>query len=338
MIPFFTKEDLNHFQKHAGASYSSNPDKDSIREDVTVVWEKTGYWINEVCKYARIPLKKEFEIRWLVGGRNDKFREYTWGRIYPSETINKEIFFTLGVTREGSFLIKVDYKNNSNILTEEQKILIKNLTFQDGDWIYCKEISISEIENYDWIKLIDLTNTFIMDNISVYESIIIKANNNSPLSAPIEDFKAGNHYTGIGKSATFVSREREITINKKHDEIRQKIYNTFNRQYGENCVSREQFIGTGKKVDLMTMVNNERVIYEIKPYDNARSSIRESIGQLLEYGHHSTETPFSKLNIIGIVPLQKEDKEYLIKLRSIYKLPLFYHWYNEQNEELIKND
>lgn len=338
MTPFFTKEDLINFQKYAGVNYSNNPTKVSIREDMTLVWEKTGYWIDEVCKYARIPLKKEFGKRWLVGGKNDKFREYTWGRIYPSETINKEIFFTLGVTQEGNFLIKIDYKQNSKVLTDNQKNLIESLTFQDNDWIYYKEISFVEIEKYDWLKLIDLTNTFIAENIFIYESIIIKAKNNGIISVPVGDFKAGNHYTGIGNSATFINREKEIIINKKHDEISQKIYNIFVKQHGESSVSREQFIGNGKKVDLITMVDNEKIIYEIKPYENARISIRESIGQLLEYAHHSTEAPFLNLVIIGIVPLQKEDTEYLSKLRSIYNLPLFYYWYDEGKGELIKND
>ena len=338
MTPFFTKEELNNFQKHAGASYSSNPNKDSIREDVTVVWEKTGYWIDEVCRYARIPLQKEFGRHWLVGGKNDKFREYTWGRIFPSETINKEIFFTLGVTEEGNLLIKIDYQINSSILSDDQKNLIKNLTYQNDNWIYYKEISLAEIEIFDWLKLVDLTNTFIAENIFNYENIIIKAENNGIPPVPVEDFKAGNHYTGIGSSATFISREKEIIINKKHDEISQKIYDTFVKECGEGSVSREQFISSGKKVDLMTMVDNKKIIYEIKPYDNARSSIRESIGQLLEYAHHSTESPFLNLVIIGIAPLQKEDKEYLTKLRSIYNLPLFYYWYNEQNGQLIKND
>ena len=235
-------------------------------------------------------------------------------------------------------MIKIDYKQNSKVLTDNQKNLIESLTFQDNDWIYYKEISFVEIEKYDWLKLIDLTNTFIAENIFIYESIIIKAKNNGIISVPVGDFKAGNHYTGIGNSATFINREKEIIINKKHDEISQKIYNIFVKQHGESSVSREQFIGNGKKVDLITMVDNEKIIYEIKPYENARISIRESIGQLLEYAHHSTEAPFLNLVIIGIVPLQKEDTEYLSKLRSIYNLPLFYYWYDEGKGELIKND
>jgi hypothetical protein len=335
MKDFFTQHELLRFQYFAGIDYTQNIEKEQIKIEVPLLWDKTGYWIDEVCRISTLSLEKKFKKSWNVSGKTNKVKEYTWGRIFPNNK-SQEVYFTLGVRNNGSLLIKIDYQHNSNLLTEDQKTLLESLTTQDDDWIYSKTILYDEIEHYDWTKLIDETALFIEEHIDIFEDILKRTGISI---SPIIDTKfiAGNHDKGQGGISTYISREKVICINKTHNDISLKIYNGLVKKYGKDAVSREQIIINRSQVDLMTRINGERYIYEIKPYSNAKNSIRESIGQLLEYAHYSTKEPFVKLIIVDVVPLNIEEKAYLATLRMQYKLPIYYNWFDEKSNCLIED-
>lgn len=72
--------------------------------------------------------------------------------------------------------------------------------------------------------------------------------------------------------------------------------------------------------------------FEIKT-DSAKKSIREALGQILEYAHYPNMQRATKLFIVG--PQQPDDKDiaYMEFIRKTYGIPVWFRWYSfEQNK------
>lgn len=71
--------------------------------------------------------------------------------------------------------------------------------------------------------------------------------------------------------------------------------------------------------------------FEFKTY-SAKRSIRQALGQIIEYAHYPSSHRAEKLFVIGPEKPKVEDIAYLKFLRETYHLPLWYRWYSfEQN-------
>ncbi len=122
---------------------------------------------------------------------------------------------------------------------------------------------------------------------------------------------------------------RTRTVNKTtnyepvHNQMQNKILNLLKASGKYLSVKLESDF-----VDIKAITtNNEMHYYEIKT-DIAKLSIRQALGQILEYNHYPNNQRASELYIISQYDLTNEDKNYIQLLRSIYKLPVYYMWYD----------
>ena len=75
--------------------------------------------------------------------------------------------------------------------------------------------------------------------------------------------------------------------------------------------------------------------FEVKTFD-AKQSIREALGQILEYSHYPTMTRAEKLFIIGPEKPDEKDVLYMKLLRDKYHLPVWFRWYSQEDNQLHK--
>ena len=78
------------------------------------------------------------------------------------------------------------------------------------------------------------------------------------------------------------------------------------------------------RVDAVVKSDGEYLFYEIKTYSNARSCIRDAIGQLLEYSFWPGGQNAKKLVVVGEPALGSEGKAFIKLLTDQFNLPLEY--------------
>jgi hypothetical protein len=143
------------------------------------VWAKTAYWSDELVRrlkgYETLNPRMWSQRGWDdSSGKNkqvSRFKPYTWARIFKSKDRGKDIFFTVGIEAEHkSLLYKIDYyATKESQLSHSQKELCKQLIPDEVSGI---EVPYDRIGQYDWQKLLDKTETFVLDHDALYDEII----------------------------------------------------------------------------------------------------------------------------------------------------------------------
>lgn len=178
---FFNADEIIFLSNWAGRVYDKENDEHIAAKNYIMnsLGRKTQYWSNELIR--RLPDYETFNWRmWSQKGWDDssgtnkqvaRFKHYTWARIYKKGDGDKDIFFTVGADSEEQALVfKLDYyfEGNSN-LNSSQKDIVKNSIPENLRW---NIIELSELEDYNWDTLLDLTAKFISENTVSYDSLI----------------------------------------------------------------------------------------------------------------------------------------------------------------------
>lgn len=338
-MEFFTKNELLKFSEYADKSYKKDEIESQKNRDIYILptWDKTEYWSKEVARFFS-NIIVVYGKRWIKPSKNTIFKPYTWSKIFTETNVDKEVYFTLGVDSEGNLLMKIDYQFESSKMSQPMKDLAHSLTRCEGseEWKYCKIIGLNDISNYDWEKLIFESVEFIEGRMEIYEDIVSKLYNSNGKSQELFQFHYGNHDLGGIEKVEYSRVEKVIFFQRKHNEISLKIYEFLKEKYGHENISREQKTNSQNKIDIVRKIDDGFIIYEIKPYYNAKRSIREALGQILEYAHFKNDEKIYQLIIISLVPLEIDEKQYLEKLRLFYNIPIKYHWYDERKNELME--
>lgn len=66
-----------------------------------------------------------------------------------------------------------------------------------------------------------------------------------------------------------------------------------------------------------------------------KAAIREAMGQLLEYNHYPNNNKADKLIIVTAHEPEKEDMQYLLGLRTIYHIPVYYQQFDMNKKQLL---
>ena len=77
-------------------------------------------------------------------------------------------------------------------------------------------------------------------------------------------------------------------------------------------------------------------IQKAKKTGAVKAAIREAIGQLLEYNHYPNHNKADKLIIVTAHEPEQEDMQYLMGLRTIYHIPMYYQQFNRKTKQLSK--
>lgn len=123
---------------------------------------------------------------------------------------------------------------------------------------------------------------------------------------------------------------KTVEISYLHKIISEHLVEYLKKQYGKENVTPEH--NTGKKATRIDIVVNDDdgkcIFYEIKTYNSLLASIREAIGQLMEYAFYPSVQNAKELIIIT----QKHSdiskvKEYMEHLRKLFNIPVYYQWF-----------
>ncbi len=347
-MEFFTKKEIDTFREVANKEY--NPDDphhiEEIRPVLLGIQKKTNYWAKEI-------VKSNPELTYERQGNYNKlyhhiYKPYAWAIIYKKTDKGKGIFFTVGGdTNSMGLVYKLDYQYEGDTLSEDKKKLCKPLIkLPNAPWIW-NQVDYDIIEQYAWKKLINETSDFIHKYLSIYSEIIDKIWNQQKkqtdtTASKNNDFilkkksKINNANDSTGTPTIYERKEQSIIVSYLHKTISSELYAYLSEKFGEENIYDENNTGFGTYVDIVVEHENIYTFYEIKTYNSVRSSIREAIGQLLEYNYWINRNIAKEM----IIVTQKSNEEsenkdgitYIKHLRETLHIPIYIIYYDIENK------
>ncbi|GEM_PF-328022 len=129
--------------------------------------------------------------------------------------------------------------------------------------------------------------------------------------------------------------KRAVELTFQHNEIQKKLLAYLQVKYGKGNVKRECFAYGTKRIDLVRKTSDGYIFYEIKTYNNFVSSLRESVGQLLEYSLYPDKRKATQIVLVSHVEPSDEEREYFIHLRSFISIPFRYIQFDHKTAKVI---
>jgi hypothetical protein len=124
---------------------------------------------------------------------------------------------------------------------------------------------------------------------------------------------------------------RLVKVDRIEAKMEQEIKKTLEKQYGKNTVEAQRDFR-----DLILTTANRRVLIEIKASQNARQSVRDALGQLLDYAHFNTaDREKYELFIIGRGASTTETQGYLDHFHNRFGLEINYRQYKIGSHRLL---
>lgn len=129
----------------------------------------------------------------------------------------------------------------------------------------------------------------------------------------------------------------KIVIDPLHKKIQNAVVEILKEQYTHLQIESYTNDSATQRVDIKGFSKNEHEwhFFEVKTM-SAKRSIREALGQILEYAHYPNVHMAKKLFIIGPDQPDEKDKEYLHLLREEYNLPVWFRWYSFVDNKLYE--
>ena len=129
----------------------------------------------------------------------------------------------------------------------------------------------------------------------------------------------------------------ETLIDPRHKKIQNAVVELLKDKYINLCLEKgEESLTSGQRVDIKGIYKktNEWHYFEVKT-SSAKQSIREALGQILEYSLYDNKSArATKLYIIGPEKPNEKDTEYIKKLREMYNLPIWFRWFSFEDNKL----
>jgi 5-methylcytosine-specific restriction protein B len=107
MADYFTSDHFKLLNKWKGQKRDeSNPEQNRAYDELKKAYAVTEAWANEVQR-GLFP-QGHVEIRRRPTSQANKFFPYNWARIYPSPDAPKELAYTVGISADKGFNVKID--------------------------------------------------------------------------------------------------------------------------------------------------------------------------------------------------------------------------------------
>ena len=129
----------------------------------------------------------------------------------------------------------------------------------------------------------------------------------------------------------------KIQIDPLHKKIQNAVVDLLKKQYTNLQLESGTDSTATQRVDIkgFSKVEKEWHFFEVKTV-SAKRSIREALGQILEYAHYPNAILARKLFIVGPEPPDEKDKTYMQLLREKYNLPVWFRWYSFVDNKLYE--
>ncbi len=243
---------------------------------------KYGF-LEPIYKFYDSYIGKNFNISLYTIDDNKK-QQYWVGTLNNVEVINEE-------TAERVLGI---YKNNGWL----EEMVVDLLSVSDkgrnflNEWVQNNPLfnirfKIEEI-NYlpDEIIPIDKGNGLISSS----RYVLLNLEDTSQIEEILTETKkyfsfdeTGTTEGNLKKESIKRSIKKEIEVDLSHNDIEEKFLCYLQKQYGKKKVKRECRAWGYNKIDIVRETSNGYVFYEIKTYNQLLTSLRNALGQLLEY-------------------------------------------------------
>jgi len=157
----------------------------------------------------------------------------------------------------------------------------------------------------------------------------VKAKRN--LSGGIK-FKKGHNSKLEGQVQVTVSDKQVADL--LHNKIQNAVFPILELEYPNDEIGTEIKTNVGS-VDIVRRNNSQYYFYEIKTSDLIRFNIREALSQLLEYAYWNTiDGTIRELVIIGPGKPDHEAKQYLELLRRNFSIPVYFRYFDVEDNQL----
>lgn len=170
------------------------------------------------------------------------------------------------------------------------------------------------------------------------EEFTINSNKINPgFSFPISNNNVPTVNTPVKVKYTREPKSVEMTL--LHRTISDSLILYLSDIYGKDNVFGELNSGYGaRRIDIAVrdIQSTKAIFYEIKTYPTLRTSIREALGQLMEYCFYPNKQNADELIIVSHLEADEETKNYLKLLRKTLKFPIYYQSYDWEHKTLSK--
>ncbi len=146
---------------------------------------------------------------------------------------------------------------------------------------------------------------------------------------------SGSAEADLSAKSKRTGRKREIELELKHNILQTKFLKYLQNKYGKVIVKRECTAYGASRIDVTRKTESGYIFYEIKTYNSLRTSIREGIGQLLEYCLYPNVNEAEGIVLVSHVSPSEEIKNYLHHIKNFINLPFSYIHFDIEQEEII---
>lgn len=263
---------------------------------------------------------------------NSKTGEKWWiGRIKNVQIISKE----------ASKSIYDEYQKKGWIKEMVNQLKVVGANIQEFGRVR-PEIFFNLKYKIDDLELMDRPLRVLEDDESIksyYYSSFLNKETEPKLEAVIDKKFSFNPQYKPRKEATRANYgKRETDVDLFHNRMIGNSYKQLVKIFGKQNVGEDLNTGLGSKIDLVVQNKDSYIFYEFKTSNTIRSCIREALAQLLEYAYYPNQRRAQKLIIVSHNKINKEAQEYLELLRKSFKIPVYYRYYNSENDILEETE
>lgn len=231
---------------------------------------------------------------------------------------------------KGMFIWKIAfmYSNEGLIPIYDEKILqniAKKYAFELGENPKISEIQIKMMETMPR----DSNVYYYMRNL-----LGINEENNNIRESIVHHRKENNKPIILRKESTEISTKiytkhnhSSCVVRRIHSLLQDKLYKDLMSKYSKDNVKCEEDF-----VDIKLIEEDSITFYEIKTCKTAYNCIREGLGQILLYSIRDTDIRPKKIVIVGSSPANKEEKEYIKKIKETLRLDFEYKYVELDNK------
>ena len=290
-----------------------------------------------------------FDESKIIDGYHYSFLQPIGNFIYAGHTMDVHLFF---YSKDFGKLY-LGILHNVECLTEKQAINATKIYKKNG-WLKEMKADVAAIsgnvakleENKD--SLFNIRFKFKDAEINLSNPRIISQDDPNTKATYYKLYKKKGDiiFSNVPDTKHGVHREMQTKSEKRvvfNTDIRRTSYDPQHNKMQNAIKKILEITGEYKKVALernyvditATQKDGKIDFYELKTAA-AKASIREAIGQILEYTHYPNNKHADRMIIVGPNEPDKYDKLYLQYLRDTYKLPIWFRAYSFEEDSLSK--
>jgi len=207
--------------------------------------------------------------------------------------------------------------------------------------IFNVRFKVTEIFNLPAIKIpFDHDNKFIKSSRYNLFNVNINALNEltSIEHATFNFNNSGSCQAELKTKTKKTTSSKDTEVELLHNELQMSFLDFLQKRYGYDNVKRECRAWGGAKVDIVRKTKTGYVFYEIKTYNNILTSLRYSIGQLLEYCFYPDieNQNAEKLVLVSQINANEIIKKYISKLKTLINIPIGYIQFDSKMNKIVE--